>query len=145
MGSIKIETVYKNSQGRQISADILVDGKLHEYVPIVQIAQQVKSGNYVADNFIVTSSGVRGRDCNLEFKEYLTWDEIVKRYPNKWVALDHAIYEEAGNYLSRPVGGVVVNIFTDDSMPDVLIKYYSGNKYYDCRRTLPVVGTLIGG
>ena len=55
--------------------------------------------------------------------ERLTWEEIVKKYPDKWVILD-AEFDDDGLL----IGGSVIEICTDDTIDDALIKWDEAGK-----------------
>ena len=74
-------------------------------------------------------------------KERLSWDDIVRLYPNQWVILDEA--DVAG---STVLSGIVVQNCDDDSIDDAYMATVLGGHHYLKERTsdLPYVGVING-
>jgi len=107
---IKILRVLKDYNNKQCAVTALIDGERHANIPMKEFIHLVRSQGAVQENFITTGSGVRGKGCCLECKEYLTRDEIWERYPNKAVVI------EDGTYVSRDLArtllkGVVLCVY----------------------------------
>jgi len=106
---IRIERVLRDYNKNQCAVTALIDGERCAYVPLRQLKQYIDRGA-VCENFIFTRAGVKGKECNLEFREYLTQDQIWERYPDKYVIV--------GDWSANPqsllgtlVSGVVLRVF----------------------------------
>ena len=73
--------------------------------------------------------------------ESMTWKEMVKRYPDKWV-----IVEKTKGDLSNIEEGIVRFVVTDEEMPEVWIKCLDEGFDYDKDRTtvVPFMGVVDG-
>lgn len=63
--------------------------------------------------------------------KYQTWDEIVEQYPDKWIILGNEVYNEDEALL----GGEIIEVCTDDTVDDAIMKYDAQGKDYLHLRT----------
>lgn len=62
--------------------------------------------------------------------KFETWEELQKQYPDKWLILD-AVYGTEGEL----AGGTVIEVCTDKTIDDSIIKYDELKKNYIHVRT----------
>lgn len=71
-------------------------------------------------------------------KERITWEEMVKRYPDQWVVLEDA--EMDGSTI---LSGIVVNVCTDDEIDSYFLETFKEGKRYIKERTTDMRGMNI--
>ena len=67
--------------------------------------------------------------------ERLTWEEIVKKYPEQWVVLDD-VKKDGATILS----GIVVNVCSDENIDSYFFDAVKSGKRYTKRRTSEMRG-----
>ena len=68
-------------------------------------------------------------------RERMTWDDMVKKYPDLWVVLDDIEWRD--EYHSGIISAVVVAVKDDDSINDAMLEYFKeGHHYVDKRTTM---------
>lgn len=67
--------------------------------------------------------------------ERLTWEEIVKKYPERWVVLDDVKKDGA-----TIISGVVVNVCSDEDIDSYFFDTVKSGKRYTKRRTSEMRG-----
>ncbi len=67
--------------------------------------------------------------------ERLTWEEIVKKYPERWVVLD-----DVKNDGATIISGVVVNVCSDEDIDSYFFDTVKSGKRYTKRRTSEMRG-----
>ena len=73
--------------------------------------------------------------------ERLTWDEIVKKYPDKWVALTNVEYIDDDGI--NIIVADVVAVMTDEEHEDKRIEWW--DKKYDFTRTTSAYSIVFNG
>jgi hypothetical protein len=73
------------------------------------------------------------RKVELYMPERLTWEQIVDRYPNQWVALTDVEY--LNNDKINVESGIVVANMTDDEYIDKRVSFIKQGLYYSYWRT----------
>ena len=73
-------------------------------------------------------------------RERLTWDDMVKKYPDLWVVLDDIEWLDEDE--SEIVSAVIVDVKDDDSITETMLRYYDEGHHYIDRRTTMGFGSL---
>lgn len=74
--------------------------------------------------------------------ERMTWDEMVEKYPDKWVVLTDVTFEDECR--ANVESAVVVQVLSDDEEPIVHLRNDRKGINYLYRRTTEYLG-FIGG
>lgn len=133
MKNCKVLCVYKDVNGNQCKVDYELDGKFGTS-EISKFKSDCISYEVNKENFRMIPEGVAGKGCNLEFKQFVLWKDLVKNHPRKWI-----VVEKNNMIMTKGIEDiycvVVVKILSDDEIEDYMIKCYDNNLPYMSYRT----------
>lgn len=126
---------YRNNDGVTLeSAEVVYTDKTRDELLAMQIVgTDGIIGWYTTENNLQLGFGLstiieRNRQSE---SRYQTWEEIERLYPDEWIILGDAKYNEDGALL----GGVIIERCTDENVDDAIIKYDNQGKDYLHLRT----------
>jgi len=132
--TIKVLRVLKDYNNNQCAVTALFDGIRYANMPMQEFLRKARANGAVRENFAITSSGVKGKGCNLEYKEFLSSAEIWKRYPDKLVVIEDGIFSP-NSVAGRLIRGVVLHVY-DKKDKEVCYKRY---QYDGIHLVLPTI------
>lgn len=128
----KVLCVYKDVNGKQCLVDYSLDNGRVSTADMDSFIKSCNQHRVVQENFKIISAGLSGKNCNLDFKEYMSWDEIVSKYPKKWVVLDKILSKPDSLDVDR---AAIIAVLDDNDIDDFMSKCFKKGLLYAFFRT----------